>query len=347
MNYLSLFSGIGGFELAIQHLIPTANCIGFAEVDKFAVQVYQHHFPTHHNLGDITQITEETIRKLILKHRGCNLLVAGFPCTNLTSLARQSKYANSDGLDGPKSGMFWDMINVIRWINKYNQQFGIDLHFIIENNGSMKNEYKTIITETLSEETKRELFLTTLNGQQFGVQKRRRLYWTTFPITGCDNIKCEQTWDDVLQPLSEVRSNVISQGYITKGNKLYDKENSTEVVRLYHSSKSGEYQLRTEPMTGYYTIWQRGFHSDTDKPKSTPVIRGLQFENILIDRRVKRGVLPRFITGIEAERLFFIPDGWVSDLCSKSRTLKLLGNTVIVRVIEFIVLNLLKNVELE
>jgi len=54
MKYLSLFSGIGGFEIGISNVYPDAICVGFSEVDKHAIQVYTHHFPEHENLGDIT-----------------------------------------------------------------------------------------------------------------------------------------------------------------------------------------------------------------------------------------------------------------------------------------------------
>ena len=41
MNYLSLFSGIGGFELGIQksRYGDQLNCIGFSEVDESAIDV--------------------------------------------------------------------------------------------------------------------------------------------------------------------------------------------------------------------------------------------------------------------------------------------------------------------
>ena len=56
MKYLSLFSGIGGFELAIQSVFPNAECIGFSEIDKYAIQTYLKHYPEHKNLGSVTDI---------------------------------------------------------------------------------------------------------------------------------------------------------------------------------------------------------------------------------------------------------------------------------------------------
>jgi len=42
IKYFSTFTGIGGFELGIGE---RGECIGFSEVDKYAVAVYQSHFP--------------------------------------------------------------------------------------------------------------------------------------------------------------------------------------------------------------------------------------------------------------------------------------------------------------
>lgn len=50
MKYLSLFSGIGGFELGIGE---KGTCVGYSEIDKYARQIYEKHFPTHKWLGDI------------------------------------------------------------------------------------------------------------------------------------------------------------------------------------------------------------------------------------------------------------------------------------------------------
>ena len=71
MKYFSACSGIGGFELGIQRVFPEAECVGFSEIDKYAIQVYSKHFPTHKNYGDITQVTDLP---------DFDLFVGGFPC---------------------------------------------------------------------------------------------------------------------------------------------------------------------------------------------------------------------------------------------------------------------------
>ena len=56
MNYLSLFAGIGGFDLALNR--HGHQCIGYSEINKYAIAVYERHFPEVKNYGDITRIKD-------------------------------------------------------------------------------------------------------------------------------------------------------------------------------------------------------------------------------------------------------------------------------------------------
>jgi DNA-cytosine methyltransferase len=350
MKYISLFSGIGGFEIAIHNIFPNSFCIGYSEIDKFAIQVYQHHFPTHINLGDIVNITEEQIKLLIKKNKGCDLLVGGFPCQNLTSLSRQNEYCNSEGLHGPKSGLFWNMIQIINWVNKYNPKKK-KLHILIENNGSMTNKNKEIITEELSLCFSSKVYMTLLNSAQFGVQTRRRLYWTTFEID-ISNIKCEQTWNDVLLPVKEVDKHKLTDKHLLGSCSAKYERKANNIIKLIKLDNNC-WSFIKEDSNNLVTKWQLGYHSDTGNDKNipyrynygkcVPITRNLNFSNCLIDRRIsKKGdkFIVRYFSAVEVERLFWLPEGWVSKLCSKTRAQKLLGNTVVVKVIEFIIKNL-------
>lgn len=131
INYISFFSGIGGFEVAINNVFKDSHCLGFSEIDKFAISVYEKHFPSHCNLGDITKIKKKDIKKICSKTK-CDLVVGGFPCQDLSSMNRLQ--GNGHGLSGKRSGLFYDFIKILGWIKQYNS----DLKIIIENNGSMK-----------------------------------------------------------------------------------------------------------------------------------------------------------------------------------------------------------------
>lgn len=72
MKFLSLFSGIGGFEVGIQNSSKDFECIGCSEIDKYAMNIYARHFD-HHNFGDITKVEASDLPDF-------DLLVGGFPC---------------------------------------------------------------------------------------------------------------------------------------------------------------------------------------------------------------------------------------------------------------------------
>jgi DNA (cytosine-5)-methyltransferase 1 len=87
MNHESLFSGIGGFDLAAQWM--GWENIFHCEWNEFGQKVLKHHFPTSISYHDITK-TDFTI------HRGkIDILTGGFPCQPY-SLAGKRKGKNDD-----------------------------------------------------------------------------------------------------------------------------------------------------------------------------------------------------------------------------------------------------------
>jgi DNA (cytosine-5)-methyltransferase 1 len=332
MRYISLFSGIGGFEIAIHNIFPNAECIGFSEVDKFAIQVYKHHFPNHRNMGSVVDITEEQIRQLV-SEKGCDLIVGGFPCQNLSSLANIN--GDSSGLQGPKSSLFYNMIQIIDWIQKHNPK-SVKLQLLAENNASMSEVNKKLITSIITAHFDPiPIYCTMLNGADFGVQNRRRLYWTTWNVS-TDSIKCEQTWDNVLEPIEQCTDIIAKNRVTNEFNKLYDhKRNNECFIATNVSNDIWQFEQINE---NKHSKWQKKYHSDTINTKCSTRTRSRNFHNVIIDRRFGNNdeFIIRHFSQYEIERLFWFPKGWVSELCSKTRCSKLLGNTVIVRVIEHI-----------
>src|SRR5690625_1900778 len=96
-NYVSLFSGIGGFEQALNKLGGT--CVFASEFDKFAQQSYTALYGDDHLHGDITKIDE----KEIPDH---DLIVAGIPCQAF-SVAGKRK-----GFDDTRGTLFFDVARI-------------------------------------------------------------------------------------------------------------------------------------------------------------------------------------------------------------------------------------------
>ena len=101
-KYIDLFSGIGGFRVALDSL--GGKSVGFSEIDKFAIETYKNNFndPTHHDLGDVTQI--ESVPE-------ADLIVGGVPCQSW-SVAGKMK-----GFEDPRGKLWFDTIEIIRKAN--------------------------------------------------------------------------------------------------------------------------------------------------------------------------------------------------------------------------------------
>ncbi len=138
MKYFSLFSGIGGFELGIKQAYEnhlkfkhiseeseskarkqgrkrTINergkklrpadelaslCVGFSEIDKYAVQIYQSHFD-HKNYGDIKKIDERRLPNF-------ELLCGGFPCQSFSIAGKRG------GFEDTRGTLFFDIARIAK-----------------------------------------------------------------------------------------------------------------------------------------------------------------------------------------------------------------------------------------
>ena len=87
-TFIDLFSGIGGFRLALNNL--GGNCLNFSEINKDAIDAYCTNFEeeTTYNLGDITKI------KALPKH---DLMTAGVPCQSWSIAGRNLGFDDDRG----------------------------------------------------------------------------------------------------------------------------------------------------------------------------------------------------------------------------------------------------------
>ncbi len=105
-TFVDLFSGIGGFRIALEN--AGGKCLGFSEIDKKAIEVYKKNFIDFTNydekdLGDITKLG-----KLPFK---VDLIVGGVPCQSW-SVAGKNR-----GFNDPRGKLWEDAIRVVK-LNK-------------------------------------------------------------------------------------------------------------------------------------------------------------------------------------------------------------------------------------
>lgn len=167
INVLSLCDGMSCGQIALTELEIKINHYYASEIDKNAIRCTQDNFPDTVQLGDVTQITEETLLKL----PKIDLVMFGSPCRSLTkATAGRSEYNN--GLKGV-SWLFYPCADILNWIRKNNNP---DVFFLVENVDSNKQNDINEMSQILGVQPH------LINANLFSAQDRLRNYWTNIPI---------------------------------------------------------------------------------------------------------------------------------------------------------------------
>ena len=253
MRYLTLFSGIGGFELGIQQAYEdnfkcehfceksikekceqrgfgatveqceilrnsdrsTPLCIGYSEIDKYAIQVYKKHF-NHKNYGDCTKIITSELPDF-------DLLVGGFPCQAFSIAGKRR------GFDEARGTLFFDIARILADKKPRN--------FILENvKGLLSHDSGRTFTTIIRILSTMGYFVEwqVLNAKNFGVpQNRERVFIVghlggqprrkVFPITKGDGLDIQQTEELPMQISNTIRTNY-SNGF---SNETYIQSNKS------------------------------------------------------------------------------------------------------------------------
>lgn len=108
MKILSLFSGIGAFEKALDNLGIEYELVNYCEIDKYASKSYAaiHNVSEDMNLGDITKINEKELPK------DMDVVTYGFPCQDISLAGKQKGLFNEDGTQ-TRSGLFFEALRII------------------------------------------------------------------------------------------------------------------------------------------------------------------------------------------------------------------------------------------
>ena len=108
MKLLSLFSGIGAFEKALDYLNINYQLVNYCEIDKYASKAYSliHNVSEDMNLGDITKVDTSKLPSDI------DLISYGFPCQDISLAGKQQGMFNDDG-SKTRSGLFFEALRII------------------------------------------------------------------------------------------------------------------------------------------------------------------------------------------------------------------------------------------
>ena len=155
----SMFSGIGGFEVGLLMSEKDVKLVGFSEVDKYAIEIFEKQFKGIKNYGNATTIDETELPNF-------DLLVGGFPCQAF-SVAGKRK-----GFEDTRGTLFFDIARILSHKKPK--------HFILENVKGLLSHDNGRTMQTIFEVLSDIGYMVqwqVLNSKNFGVpQNRERVY---------------------------------------------------------------------------------------------------------------------------------------------------------------------------
>ena len=167
MKILSLFSGIGAFEKALNQLNVKYELVNYCEIDKYASKAYAliHNVTENMNLGDITKVDTSKLPKDI------DLITYGFPCQDISLAGKQQGMFNDDG-SKTRSGLFFEALRIIE-----DTKPKIAIAENVKNLVSKKfNDQFQVVLQSL-EEAGYNNYWKVLNAKDFGIpQNRERVF---------------------------------------------------------------------------------------------------------------------------------------------------------------------------
>jgi DNA-cytosine methyltransferase len=163
IKLFSMFSGMGGAEFALKKAEIDFETVGYSEIDKFAIKLYDQNHQEIKNYGDCTKINPDELPDF-------DLLTGGWPCTDLS-------LAGLRDLSKGRSNLFSEIIRIAN-VKK-------PKYMVLENVPGMFSMGKEeFMTTTYFENVKREfrkigydMAYKTMLSSDYGVpQNRKRVY---------------------------------------------------------------------------------------------------------------------------------------------------------------------------
>jgi|SRR6185436_863015 len=326
VKYFSMFTGIGGFELGIG---DRGTCIGYSEVDKYAIQIFEKHFPHYKNYGDATTIIPDELPNF-------DLLVGGFPCQSFSVAGKRGGFKDTRGT------LFFDIARIIERKRPS--------YLLLENvkgllNHDKGNTFATIVS-TL-DELGYDCEWSVLNSKNFGVPQNRERVFIVGYLRGKPRRQIFPFSGDHEEDNQKNISNTIDCNYY----KGIDNHGQRTHIGTLRTHKDGQ-GFREVKSGNAPTLPARAREDGSGQPVIAVPLKFLNRNqrnyqgdySFTVDGLNTGGVMQGFgirrLTPKECERLQGFPDDWTSGI-SETQRYKCLGNAVTVNVISEIIKRLL------
>lgn len=168
LKFLDLFSGIGGFRMALQN--QGCECLFSSESDPKARETYFRNYGRF-PFGDIT--SEETRSHLPKKPRAIDILCAGFPCQAFSIAGKRQ------GFEDARGTLFFHVADIIKK-HEPGAVFLENVKGLVSHSSGKEKTLKRIL-DILHELEYEDPFYDILNAKDYGVpQNRERIFIVCF-----------------------------------------------------------------------------------------------------------------------------------------------------------------------
>lgn len=167
IKLLSLFSGIGAFEKALENLGIDYELVNYCEIDKSASRSYSliHNVDESKNLKDVTKVDTSTLPNDI------DLITYGFPCQDISIAGKRKGFKDEQG-NTTRSGLFFEALRIIE---DTKPKIAIAENVKALTGKKFKREFQTVL-DSLSQAGYNS-YWKVLNAKNYGVpQNRERVF---------------------------------------------------------------------------------------------------------------------------------------------------------------------------
>lgn len=305
LDFIDLFSGIGGFRLAMESC--GAKCLFSSEIDSIAAQVYRENYGDL-AAGDITKVPESSIPY----H---DILCAGFPCQPFSISGKQM------GFDDTRGSLFFDIARIVKAKRPRVVLLENVKNFIRHNKGNT-----LALVKITMEELGYSFFYKVLNSTEYNIpQYRERVYIVCFrrdievdKFSFPEKTGLKVHLEDILIKDEEIVKNLFvdrSDIFLRKSERLLSYSDKPLQVGIVNKGGQGERIYSPKGVSITLSAYGGGVFAKTG--------------GYLINGRIRK-LHPK-----ECASLMGFPPSFKMNV-SDSQAYKLFGNAVVVDVIQHI-----------
>lgn len=167
LKLLSLFSGIGAFEKALENIGEPFEIVRYCEIDKYASKAYSliHNLDENMNLKDVITVQTDELPNDI------DFITYGFPCQDISVAGKKKGFTDENG-DLTRSGLFFEALRIIEDLQP---KIAIAENVKALTGKRFKAEFK-IVLDSLNDAGYRN-YWAVLNAKDYGIpQNRERVF---------------------------------------------------------------------------------------------------------------------------------------------------------------------------